>query len=359
MFCVGCKSRLPKATAIIGDQFPSAIFLRDKTELELGLKQSTLNLTLCENPKCLLVQLCEPINLDIVYRNYPYQTGTTATMKFILASVVNEVMGNLDPHIEGIILDIGGNDGTLLSLINNDNLIKVNIDAASGINQNKEITNYKYVNSYFSALKYQELVLPAPKVIFCTAVFYQLENPVEFVSEVEKLMDDDSIFCLQLSYLGSMYESNIFDNVVHEHVTYFSLLTLENLLSRVGLKVIGARIVESYGGSLRAYIVKENSKNSFSKFEFELNQIRANEERTRINTPGALVEFGVRFREWQLEMKEMLRGVIHKVGPIYAIGASTKGNMILQFLKFLMVLLVLQVLIDNLQVLWHLVLQQI
>lgn len=332
MNCLVCESPLDLDVAIIGDQYPSAIYLDNTTEKEFGLSKSSLNLSQCLNPACNLVQLTKPIDLDIVYRHYPYQSGTTATMHSILSSVVEEALTcqNLEPG--EVALDIGGNDGTLLSLINRPESKMINIDAASNINQEYQIPNYTYVNSKFDSKAYLALDAPAPKIIFSVAVFYQLNDPLQFLRDVSEIMNDDSLFVLQMTYLESMYKNSIFDNVVHEHVTYFSLKSFMFIAELAGLKVLGARVVESYGGSLRVFLVKNTSLKTLPNLIAETREILDVETEKKTDRVETLAKFGDDFEIWKTSIKQVLDYQFKQYGPIIGMGASTKGNMILQSL---------------------------
>lgn len=333
MNCLVCESQLAPDVAIIGDQYPSAIYLDNITEKEFGLKKSSLNLSQCLNSLCNLVQLSKPIDLEVVYKHYPYQSGTTATMRSILSSVVEEtlVYQSLEPG--EIVLDIGGNDGTLLNLVGHPESFMINIDAASNISQDYLIPNYTYVNGYFTATSYFELSRPSPKIIFCVAVFYQLNKPLKFLQDVCEIMNNDSLFVLQMTYLESMYSENIFDNIVHEHVTYFSLKSLKFIAKLAGLKVIGARVVTSYGGSLRVFLVKETSSKVIPNLVKETREILEVELKKRTEQPDTLAKFGDDFEIWRNNLKQLLESQIKQFGPIIGMGASTKGNMILQSLE--------------------------
>lgn len=332
MKCLVCESQLDLDVAVIGDQYPSAIYLNNVTEKEFGLHKSSLNLSRCTNPVCTLVQLSKPIDLDIVYKNYPYQSGTTATMHSILSSVVDETLTYQSLERGEVALDIGGNDGTLLSLINRPESNMINIDAASNIDQIYQIPNYTYINSKFDSRTYLELDVDSPKIIFSVAVFYQLNDPLRFLRDVSVIMNQDSLFVLQMTYLESMFSNNIFDNVVHEHVTYFSLKSLIYIAELAGLKVIGARVVDSYGGSLRVFLVKNTSLKTLPNLVNETKKILEVEFENMTNEVEMLVKFGNDFEGWKSNLGHLLDYQFKHYGPIIGMGASTKGNMILQSL---------------------------
>jgi NDP-4-keto-2,6-dideoxyhexose 3-C-methyltransferase len=332
MKCLACQSPLDVDVAVIGDQYPSAIYLEGVTEKEFGLTKSSLNLSRCQNPDCNLVQLTNPIDLDIVYKHYPYQSGTTATMHSILGDVVSEAITYHALNPGDLVLDIGGNDGTLLGMINRPDCSLVNIDAASNIQQITHAKNYTYINSKFDSQTYQQFDFPSPKIIFNVAVFYQLNNPLQFLRNVFEIMSDDSLFVLQMTYLESMYSSKIFDNVVHEHVTYFSLMSLAHIAELAGLRIIGARVVDSYGGSLRVFLVRSSSTKTISSLNSITQEIIDAEIKNKTNDACTLSKFGDNFEIWKSTLRQKLDSQLEKNGPIIGLGASTKGNMILQSL---------------------------
>ena len=332
MRCLVCGNPLELDVAIIGDQYPSAIFLEHVTEKEFGLRKSSLNLSRCLNTSCSLVQLTEPVNLEMVYMHYPYQSGTTATMRSILSSVVDESLSYQSLQTGEVILDIGGNDGTLLSLINRPDCRLINIDAASHIEQEYQISNYTYINTRFEREAYLTLDIPAPKLIFCVAVFYQVIDPLKFLQDVVAIMNNESLLVLQMTYLESMYTNNIFDNVVHEHITYFSLASFTYVAELAGLKVLGARVVESYGGSLRVFLVTTTSSKIIQSLKSTVQNIVALESEKGIERTETLAKFGADFRNWKATLGELLDSQFKRFGPIIGMGASTKGNMILQSL---------------------------
>ncbi len=134
-----------------------------------------------------------------------------------------------------------------------------------------------------------------------------------------------------MTYLGSMLESNIYDNIVHEHVAYYSLKSLEYLLRKAGLQVFDADVVPSYGGSLRVLVRKMN-KRSKVKISPAMKRIYKEEEAADINTTEGLKRFNERIHMLKDFTRNMIDHVVEKHGKIFALGASTKGNMICQFL---------------------------
>ncbi len=321
--CISCGSSLVEDVVMIGDQYPSAIFVdKDNT----GLESSSLNVTKCSNEFCGLVQLSNKYNLDSVFDQYSYESGKTASMKQILQDVVDDTLNEVSLMADDVVLDIGGNDGTLLSLIDKPVRVKVNIDAAAGMNQVSPDTIH--VHSKFSAKTYFDLNLPNPSLIFSIAMFYHLNNPLEFCRNVEEIMSDETVWVLQMTYLGTMLKNNIVDNIVHEHAAYYSLKSLGFLLSQVGLKIIEAQIVNSYGGSLRVFVVRD----SVHWRNENCQKIERFEEVNNTNTFMALHFFNNRVQYFKESFRALMDHLC-KSEPMWGFGASTKGNMLLQLLK--------------------------
>ena len=330
--CISCASPLSGDIVLVGEQFPSAVFLSDKVPAPKNFQASSLNLTRCSNPECNLIQLSRIYDLQYVFDHYPYESGSTANMKKILQEVLDDAQEICPLGAEDVVLDIGGNDGTLLGLIDTPVKARVNIDAAAGVEQTVSAPDYHHVHAKFDADTYQKLKLPSPKLITSIAMFYHLSDPLSFIKEILKIMDEDTIWVLQMTYVGTMLRDNVIDNIVHEHVAYYSLHSLEYLLASVGLYIAEARQVESYGGSLRVFIVKnpqavptDYSRNDYPDIkQFELdNNTNAYEE---------LYAFNSRLQLLKQSLKELVQHISTKYQPLWAFGASTKGNMILQLI---------------------------
>jgi len=328
--CVSCNTLLPAPSAVFGAQIPSAVFNRSAKDSEF-LSESSLDLSMCINADCLLVQLFAPISLDYVYQNYPYQTSTTMTMSQELKEFATSSVKNLDLNSGDIILDIGGNDGTLLSNFKDSDFKLINIDAASNVVQSFVSEHYTHKSAYFSREEYLQVTQESPKVIFSSAMFYQLMNPNVFCADIASIMSDETVFFLQMTYLDSMFQNRVFDNVVHEHITYFSLYSLERLLERHGLKVVDASINSLYGGSLRVSIQKVSV--NLPNESISVGGIRNGEDLSSCNQVVSLIKFGTDFEDWKSDALEFLSPFRGEHKHLIGFGASTKGNMLLQALN--------------------------
>ena len=329
--CIVCDAQFVGDVVHVGAQYPSAIYPKVEEDYKSLIQRSSLNLTKCTNNSCGLVQLANEYNLDFVLEHYPYLSGGTATMKGILSDITKEVEDIATLSKDDVVLDIGGNDGTLLSLLSGNVRHRINMDAAHGVESVLDDPDYRCVQGKFSSKAYLELDILSPKVIFCVAMFYHLDNPLAFCKEVREIMNDDTIWCVQMTYLGSMLESNIYDNIVHEHVAYYSLKSLEYLMNKAGLEICDAKVVKSYGGSIRAYVMKESRKFPKQYFHKNYKSMERYESEEKTNSVEALEKFDERIDLLKGFTRELIMHIIDRNGKMVAFGASTKGNMILQF----------------------------
>ena len=332
--CMVCGEQLLEDIILIGEQYPSAIYPKVGSDYRAEIHKASLDVSKCSNPDCGLVQLSHTYNLDYVFENYPFVSGTTATMNNILADVVKEVEGAVQLTGDDVVLDIGGNDGTLLSLLTQNVKAKVNIDAAHGIQSVMDEGNYRRIEAKFSADVYKQLDLPAPKAITSVAMFYHLSDPLSFCKEVNRIMTDETVWVLQMTYLGSMLDSNIYDNIVHEHVAYYSLESLTLLMDKAGLEIIDAKVVSSYGGSIRVNVRRKKASGSPEPSTQSYLAVKAYEKKNGVNTVEALRRFNERIGLLKKFTQEMVFHLIDRYGKMVALGASTKGNMMCQLLGF-------------------------
>ena len=324
--CIVCNSALGNDYVFIGDQYPSAVFPEKNSDYKKEISPSSLNLTKCTNNDCGLVQLSNEYNLNYVFENYPYESASTATMLDKLKDIIDETESIVSLNKNDTILDIGGNDGSMLNLMKTPVNKRVNFDAAVGIDSVFSSDDYERVEGLFSSDEYRAKGFQNPKLIYSVAMFYHLNDPVQFCKEVKSIMNNDTVWCIQMTYLGTMLQDNIYDNIVHEHVAYYSLRSLNFLLGSLGMEIIKAKVVDSYGGSLRVHVVKKNSKNIKL-----ISDVIDYERKYEINNLSSVLAFNQRIQVIKEVTSNMINHIVEDHGKLVALGASTKGNMICQF----------------------------
>ena len=248
--CRVCEGQFEMVLSL-GEQYLSNFPSPDQPD---GFK-APLELMLCK--RCGLLQLRHTVPGESMYQNYWYRSGTNQTMRRALADIANpaEQLVNLRPG--DCVLDIGCNDGTLLASYKTLGIYRIGFDPAENLAVLSRKVTDRVVNSFFSSeefLRDPQLKGRRPKIVTSIAMFYDLEYPNKFVSDIKKIMDPDGLWIVQMSYLPLMLKQHDFGNICHEHLEYYSLGSLEYLLNLHDFSVSDVQLNDVNGGSFRVFI---------------------------------------------------------------------------------------------------------
>ena len=315
---IGCRvcDGLLQEVLDFGSIYPSAFIKEGETVSE----DTKAPLVLCKCDKCGLVQLKHTIDLDLMYRQYWYSSSLNKSMVTSLKEIVAEIEGRRVLKDGDVILDIGCNDGTLLeSYIFYKNLQLVGFDPA--LNVAKEKYDYAFVNDYFSADKYK---WGKAKVVTAIAMFYDLPDPNKFVSDVAQILHEDGIFVIQFTDLLSMIKLTAFDNICHEHLEYYRLDDVDRILKANGLQIIDVSYNNVNGGSLRVTASHEGTYTpNWGVQEFLIQEFNYLQGHT-------LEDFKENVEKVKFKLSSFLKWAKGHGHQVYSLGASTKGNTLLQ-----------------------------
>ena len=328
--CRICGGKVSKIMDL-GNQKLTGVFPAQGEDVEDG----ELTLVKCvESEGCGLVQLGYSFDPEKMYgNNYGYRSGLNKSMVEHLDGLVAEVVRYRGGVSEGdFVLDIGSNDGTLLSLYDkhvNVKLDKVGIDPSGGKFHKYYADDVVLIPEFFTAERIRkEKGLKKAKIVTSIAMFYDLEDPVRFASDIASILHEEGIWIAEQSYFPLMVKANAYDTVCHEHIEYYALKQILWIADKAGLKVVHVSMDDTNGGSFRTTFAKKASPlpvdegvtlmqheedvggvNSFAYVD----ALRAGTERSR----QALLKF---------LNKQKSEGRL-----VLGYGASTKGNVVLQY----------------------------
>jgi len=290
---------------------------------------------------CGLTQLRYTAPADSLYRNYWYRSGTNKTMRDALADVANKSEQLIGLAAGETVLDIGCNDGTLLASYKTSGIYKVGFDPAENLASLCRKAADKVVVDYFSSESYfrdKELRLRRPKIVTSIAMFYDLEDPKKFVSDVKRVIDPEGLWVIQMSYLSLMLMQNAFDNICHEHLEYYSLQSLEQLLAIYNFTVVDVEINDINGGSFRIYIRNRSADEQYfgdpmyRKIASErVENMREQEIQMKLHDIETYKEFARRVDRLKDNVVGFIKEQVQSGKVVYVYGASTKGNTLLQY----------------------------
>ena len=332
--CKICGNTKLKKVIKLNKQYISATFVKSNKKNDLKKIKTPLTLSLCIHDgnmnNCGHLQLHEIINPDLLYRNYFYRSATSDTMRKDLKNVVENVLKISKPVAQDIIIDIGSNDCTLLNFYKKEFKL-VGFEPAKNIRFIDKGKNIKIFSNYFNARDFNEYFNKKAKIITSCAMFYDLENPKKFVSDIKNILDENGIWCVQISYLLLMIKNLNFYDICHEHLSYYSIYTFEKLIKQFNLKVFYAETNAVNGGSIRFYVCKKECKKyDKENFQTKLKKLRIEEEKYHLNNENTFFIFQKKIDELKYKINAYVDNILKKNEIVLGLGASTKGNILLQ-----------------------------
>jgi len=311
-------------------------FINQESDARAGKHDMTL--VMDERYGAARLEKCTPIHS--MFGKYWYRSGINQTMRTELSGIVDSVKAVHTLKDNDLWLDIACNDGTLLSYVPN-NVIKLGIDPVEdSFKEESSKVADEVIQDYFNLDSFNRSKFSDKKasVVTCIAMFYDLDEPEEFLNDVHVVLDDDGLFVLQMSYTPLMIKQLAFDNICHEHVYYWSLFSIMTLLTKCKFEVVDCQLNDVNGGSFRLYIKKEGS--DVTKFstapnrdvcEVRVASLLTWELHQDFDKPEIWLEFFDRIEALKKETVDFIKSEKEKGKVICGYGASTKGNTLLQY----------------------------
>jgi hypothetical protein len=306
--CRVCYSDKLSPVFSIGNLYVSNFVTKEEAKNNI---KAPLELIFCEN--CSLLQLKHTAPQELMYaRFYWYRSGVTETMRNALKEIAETTakMANLKPG--DVVLDIGANDGTLLSFYPKD-VTRVGCEPANNLVDELRKHTPNVIHDFWS---YEAYKYPKAKIVTALGMFYDMEDPNQFVADAAKVLTDDGIFVAQLMCLKNMLEKNDVGNICHEHLEFYSLESLKFLFEKNGLEIFKVEENEVNGGSYRIYARR-----------FKNGSIPFDEKFTKKDYDA----FSRRIEDNRKKCVDFIKQEVAEGKKVYVYGASTKGNTILQY----------------------------
>jgi len=313
----------------LGEQAFTGIFPKDAAT---PVPSGPLELLWC--PESGLLQLAHQFDLGAMYGdNYGYRSGLNQSMVTHLGQKARHLTAKANLSAGDVVLDIGSNDGTLLKSYAQPGLQRIGIDPTG-----KKFASYypldiHLVPDFFAPKLFLEATGgKSARLITSIAMFYDLERPIEFVKSIHHCLASDGLWHFEQSYMPSMLRTNAYDTVCHEHIEYYSLSTVVSILAAAGMRVIDVAMNAVNGGSFAVTAAKNES--SYQPNRAVIDWLLETESRMGLHTPRPFRDFEERVFEHRRSLTELIRSLRADGKKVFGYGASTKGNVLLQFCGF-------------------------
>lgn len=324
--CRLCKSKDLEPFIDLGEQPYSGIF---PDNLNSKVPSGKLKLVRCKSG-CGLIQMASNFNLDQMYGdNYGYRSGLNFSMVEHLKASVKNASKFASLQYGDLVLDIGANDGTTLNFFGKDQ-IRLGFDP-SAKKFSKFIPNdVKIIFNFFSEDLFNKYSSnKKAKLVTSFSMFYDLPDPLHFAQAVNNILCDDGIWYTEQSYIVRMVEQNSFDTICHEHLEYYGLKQMSYIADKVGFDIIDVDFNDINGGSFVIVFKKSNLNFKCKKF---LDLLGVESEKN-IQSDFFAKNFSDKVYKVKSDFNKFLKDCTLKGRKVAALGASTKGNVILNFCK--------------------------
>jgi NDP-4-keto-2,6-dideoxyhexose 3-C-methyltransferase len=324
--CRSCDSKRLVPILNLGE-----LYVSDFVNSEGKRGKAPLELVLCED--CNLLQLKHTVNPELLYREYWYKSGINETIRRDLKDIATKVERSVKLKSGDLVLDIGCNDGTILRMYKTEGLRSVGFEPAVNLIREASKGTTKIINDFFSLEVFQKSFSDEKaKVITAIAMFYDLDKPGEFVSDVSECLDKNGVFVIEQRYLFSMLEQNDIGNICHEHIEYYGLLSLRKLLEQYGLEIFDVELNKVNGGSFRVYVRHVGSRvKSFDGAEERVRRLETHERSLSLDDRKIYKDFASRVESIKSRLYSFIKAEHDRGKAIHVYGASTKGNTMLQY----------------------------
>ncbi|MBI3044303.1 MAG: methyltransferase domain-containing protein [Betaproteobacteria bacterium] len=318
----------------LGEQYLTGVFPRQPSAD--AVTKGPLRLVKCHDGEnaCDLLQLEHTYDLEELYgANYGYRSGLNASMVRHLHAKVARIRNAVELQRGDLVVDIGSNDGTTLGAYPAD-LLLVGIDPTGEKFRNYYAGHVKLIPGFFSAdLLTRAFPGRKAKVVTSFSMFYDLESPLDFAREVASVLDPvEGIWVLEQSYMPLMMERNSYDTICHEHLEYYGLKQIAWLAERAGLKIVDVEINDVNGGSFSVTAAPLGSRRT--DVHGIVARMLADEKAAGLSDLAPYQAFYNRIEQSRRALRDFVADVRGHGKRLCGLGASTKGNVVLQYCRF-------------------------
>lgn len=288
-----------------------------------------LNVGVCTN--CGLVQLMEIVDPKIMFHNYVYIPSAASTRMQNFSHIASQAKEMIQLNDSSLVIDIGSNDGSLLSFFKGYGIRTLGIDPAENLAKIAELKGIETVNDFLSLTLAKKLTTKHGKanVVTATNVVAHIENLHDLISSIEELLSDNGVFICEFPYLVDLLEKKLFDTIYHEHLSYFSVKPFLILLKKHKLKLVRINRTEMDGGALRLMIARLDAP--YPEAITAINEFKELEHKLKLDEFITYVRFAEDVALLKKDIQRTLYRLKKQKHTIVGYGASARGNILLSY----------------------------
>lgn len=310
----------------LGHQTLTGVFPKNPAE---RITKGPLELAWC--PDSGLLQLRHSYDSSEMYGdNYGYRSGLNQSMVNHLKDKVNYLERMFPLKAGDVVVDIGSNDATTLKMFTANGIRRIGIDPTGHKFADYYPEEITLVADFFSEDAYHTVESRPARLVTSIAMFYDLDSPIDFARQVASILADDGVWHFEQSYMPSMLRTNSYDTICHEHLEYYSLAVIKSILDAAGMRLVDVGMNAVNGGSFAVTAAKKLNTSIHANHAV-IDWLLGQEDRMGLNTPRPYREFEERVFRHRDDLTRLIRALNADGKKILGYGASTKGNVALQF----------------------------
>ncbi len=313
----------------LGEQYLTGVFPTDKKN---NITKGPLELVW--SPESQLLQLKHSYDLSEMYGdNYGYRSGLNQSMVNHLTNKINHLEKRVNLVSGDCVIDIGSNDATSLKAYLTKDIKKIGVDPTGAKFKEYYTNDIHLIPDFFPSKEVKNKVGSSKvKIITSIAMFYDLEDPILFAQNIHDNLDKNGLWHFEQSYMPSMLRLNSYDTICHEHIEFYTLYNIKYILDRADMKIIDVQMNAINGGSFAVTAARKDS--SLKPNDVLINWLFEQEMKMGFDTPKPFRDFEDRVYKHRESLKTLIEAISADGKKILGYGASTKGNVLLQFCNF-------------------------
>ena len=295
------------------------------TSSRVKIKQPVFPLDIFFCRSCDHVQLLDVIDPHFLFSDYVYVSGTSSVMVQHFQRYASEAINRFKPKLGGLVVDIGSNDGTLLSFFRNAGMSILGIDPAREIVKEANKNGIETIEGFFNQPLAEKILASKGRASIITAnnVFAHADNLESIIQGVRSLLTSDGVFIFEVSYLADVIDKTLFDTIYHEHLSYHSVGPLRRFFAKHGMNLFAACRVGTHGGSLRGFCQLADGPHSD---DGTVSELIAAERIQALHKVETFSNFGRRIEELKYELNTLLKQLKSEGKKIAGYGAPAKAT---------------------------------
>lgn len=297
-------------------------------ESALGEEQERFPLDVFHCEDCHHTQLTDVVDPAVLFENYVYVSGTSPAFVRHFEDYANTVIGRFAPPADGLVVDIGSNDGTLLKFFKDAGMSVLGVDPAKDIAANATAAGIETLPRFFTPALASEIVDTRGKAAVVTAnnVFAHADDLKSIAEGIAAMLAPGGVFVFEVSYLVDVFEDVLFDTIYHEHMAYHAVGPLQRFFKSIGMDFFAAERIPSHGGSLRGYVQLADGPH---KHDGSVEDLLAVEHALKLDSSATLKDFGARIDKLGQTFTGVIKELQAEGKTIAAYGAPAKATTLL------------------------------